>query len=281
MSFRALSLGLALSLSAFALPNQAQACSCAAGAFAALPTWGSNNVPLNPQIRIIYSYQFDDDLLLRSGAGDIIPTTLDIKEQGTLFVATLTLEDSAQLEPLTNYVVVGSSTRLDFQTGRTNDVIPPGLEAISSITGGFDDGCSKGQCDTCGPSFYMSPTYVGPSDDLTPSAELLYRVNIEVNGVPPSHGQDSIILPRHFSLGAGFCTTTLEGLRVGDVVTVQGSTIDAAGLESPLTAPVSGVVEDDPDSVGCDSRGAGPLPLGSMALGLALFGGLSLRRRLR
>lgn len=255
---RGLTLGLSLAVALLGAPQAAHACSCAAGLAWALPQPGAQDVPVNAELRLGYNFEAPPNRwVAREASGATVNLDATVVQEGAIGVVTLKQRAAEPLRAGASYTLVGDGRDVfDFGTGAGPDRVAPTLGGITSISGGFDDGCSKGMCDTCGSSTLMTLSWDAPDDDKTSPADLLFRVFVTTDGSTPTTSSPQVTLPRLWPLGESLCTTTFPGLEVGDVVTVRAQTIDAAGNVSALSEPAVGVVEDDPDQVGCSGATA-------------------------
>lgn len=278
------------------IPADALACSCAAGLVFTQPRYGAEGAPLNATILLGYTYYpAPDAFRLLDADGNLVP--VDVSSYQGNGALEITLAPSAgRLRANTTYRVMGDGQeQLSFTTGATADTTPPTLDGIAGFSGGYDDGCTHEggtvTCDTCGDSTLMAVRYDNPRDDHTAVRDLMYRVFVETGGASPDEESYSYTSPG-WPVGESLCTYTFPGLNVGDAVTVRAQVIDEAGNVSPLSDPVTAIVEDDPDNIptgGC-SRSDGTASsqagetnaapeAGWLLLGLAGLLGMGLRRR--
>jgi hypothetical protein len=149
---------------------------------------------------------------------------------------------------------------------------------------------------TCGNSASIQLSFVAPSDDQTPSAELGYRIEVLAGEIPQSM-LDDVGQPRPLPPSLSFDIGFDEVTRIDAVIALVA--IDRAGNESAPSAPIairySGCVkpffEDrclDPSDLGAETAGCSTsgqltgrdasLPIAALALALAA---LALRNRKR
>lgn len=265
-------------------PHQADACSCVAGPAFVQPQSGATNVPLNATFQVGYTYYAPLEASLVRADGVSIPLSFETQTYGNVTLYTYKPAAGYYLEANSRYTLLSDGMELSqFATGASRDVQAPTLEAISSFAGGFDDGCTDGMCTSCGDSLMLDLQYQRPADTETPTEGLLYRVYYARGGAIPDQNSPSVLLTSYMGLGYNLCTSTVPDLTVGETVTVRAATVDWAGNQSALSAPMTTVVADDPDTnTGCSaSQVVEARPVRGSWLWMSLLGLplLAMRRR--
>lgn len=260
---------------ALMLPEDAEACSCVAGPAFVQPQSGATNVPLNAVFQVGFTYYAPAEVSLLQADGVAIPLQFETQTYGNVSLYQYKPAAGYSLQANSRYTLMGDGMELSqFATGSARDVQAPTLEGITSFAGGFDDGCSNGMCNSCGDSLMLNLEYQRPADSETPTEGLLYRVYYARGGATPDETSPSVVLTSYMGLGYSLCTSTVTDLTVGETVTVRAATIDWAGNESLLSAPMTTVVADDPDNnPSCSaSQLIEPRPVRGSWLWLSLLG---------